>query len=434
MTCYNSEVKFGYLIIGIILLIISFFSYSSYGGDLYNPTRNLSGSWRPFSDDSPWNTPISQSAEVHGLSQIIINNMNTAVKNIRFGNKYLIPVWVVDANKMKQLTAKASYPFDIWDCNNDFITDIEVPINSSMWGEQTEDGHIVIIDTVFNFSWEMSRFKGIVNDTINCSTFNIWDLAGNGVGNPNEGKRWKSRGGRGSGFPNIAGLIRPEEIKSGEIRHALAFTYSRVKKNDFYIPACRSDGNLEDDNVPAEGMLFQLNPQLTDSDFEDWGLSAGAKVVARALQKYGMYLCDRGGDMALQLQLLDADSGEHRKKWDEISPGLYTSVNNIPTNQFRLIYTGEPVSGGTMDVVTTPLIIPPFGNFKEDVKMIIKINQLWPEAAVRYTLDDSDPSEDSFLYNGPLLIKKSTTIKAIAFDPSGKKSPIMRAQIFIKSF
>ena len=434
MSCYSSENKSGFLIIGIILLIVNFFGYNSYGGDVDKPIRNLPASWRPFNNESPWNTPISEGAEVHDLSQSIIDNMTITARNIRFGNRYLIPVWVVEADKMEHLRAKSSYPFDIWDCNNDFITDIGVPINSSMWGEQTEDGHIVIIDTIFNYSWEMSRFKGIVNDTINCSTFNVWDLTGTGVGNPNEGKRWKSRGGRGSGFPNIAGLIRPEEIISGEIRHALAFTYSRVKKNDFYYPACRTDGNLENENVPAEGMLFQLNPQLTDSDFEDWGLSAGAKVVARALQKYGMYLCDRGGDMALQLQLLDADSGEHRKKWNEISPGFYTSVVNIPTNHFQLIYTGEPVSGGTMDFITTPLIIPSFGNFNEEVKVVINVNQLWPDAVVRYTLDGSDPTVDSFLYNAPVLIKKSTTVKAVAFDSSGKKSPIMRAPIFIRKF
>jgi rhamnogalacturonyl hydrolase YesR len=393
--------------------------------------QSLPYNWRPFNDESPWNSPITSNALVHQKSKRIIEKMQDNTNNIRFGNLYLIPLWVVNYDSINHYPAKASYPFDIWDCNNDFITDINIPLDYTMWGEQTEDGHIIIIDTVFNLSWEMSRFTGIINDTIRCSTFNVWDLKGSGTGDPDEGNRWRSRGGRGSGFPNIAGLIRPEEIQSGEIRHALAFTYGKVKKNEFYYPACRSDGWLDEPDVPAEGMLFQLNPQLTDSDFEEWGLSEGAKVVAKALQEYGMYLCDAGGDFALQLQLLDRDSKEHRKKWDEIAPGLYSSITNIPVNQFRLIDTGNPVTGGAMDVVTTPLIIPQCGTFRGKAEITIKVNQIWPNAKIRYTLDGTTPTESSSLYTGPFTISKSSEIKAVAYDKSGKKSHVMRAPVKI---
>jgi hypothetical protein len=333
---------------------------------------------------------------------------------------------------MSKYAAKAAYPFDTWDINNDFITDISVPIDTTMWGEQTEDGHMIIIDTLYNLSWEMSRFKGIENGMINCSTFNLWDLTGTGVGDPNEGKRWKARGGRGSGFPNIAGLIRPEEVQAGEIRHALAFTFATNKKDEFYYPASRTDGRFDIADAPAEGMLFQLNPQLTDKDFNNWGLSNGAKVVAKALQKYGMYLCDNGGDMALQAQLLDENTEVNRKKWDNISPGLYSSVSKIPTNQFRLINTGEPLSGGAANVVTAPLIIPQCGTFKDNVKITILVNENWPGATIRYTLDGSTPAASSLLYKKPFILKSGKTIKARAFHPDGKDSYVMRASIIIK--
>jgi hypothetical protein len=428
----------GIFLMGIFLMSCNFIreasSNSSSPQNFKNidvPGQSLPGDWRPFNDDSPWNTPVISSAAVHPMSQSIINRMSAAVGHIRFGNSYLIPLWVVNSDQMNFYPAKAAYPFDIWDYNNDFTTDIGVPVSTSLWGEQTEDGHIILIDTVFNFSWEMSRFKGIENEIINCSTFNVWDLSGTGVGDPNEGKRWKSRGGRAAGFPNIAGLIRPEEIQSGEIRHALAFTFASVKKNDFYFPACRTDGFLDDADAPAEGMLFQLNPQLTDSDFDNWGLSEGAKVVARTLQKYGMYLCDRGGDMTLQLQLLDRNSEENRKKWDKISPGLYSSIVKIPTNQFRLINTQEPVSGGAMDVVTTPLIIPPCGTFKKQAKITMVVNQEWPDAVIRYTLDGINPTKSSLLYTKPFTLRSSKTIKARAFDERGKNSHTMRASIII---
>ena len=391
----------------------------------------LPANWRPFSDNSPWNTPVASDASVHPSSAAIITNMNHAASNIRFGNSYLSPLWVVAYDGLDLYPVQSTYPFDIWDNNNDCLVDIFIPLTKEMWGEQTPDGHIIIIDTLYKLSWEMSRYKGIVNDTARCSTFNVWDLSGSGTGNPNEGARWNQRGGRGSGFPIIAGLIRPEEIKAGEIHHALTFTFDRVKQDDIYHPGCRSDGFVSDADAPAEGMLFQLNPKLTDRDFISWGLSEGAIVVARALQVYGMYLCDSGGDMALQLQLLDKDADEHRKRWDKVSPGLYKTIIKIPTDEFRLIDTGKPVSGGGQGVVTTPLIEPLCGSYEGFVTVRMKVNNHWPDAVIRYTIDGSRPGLTSTIYSGPLTIESSATIHAQAFSPDGEESPVTRSAIII---
>lgn len=396
------------------------------------PGQSLPGNWRAFNDESPWNKVIDPGSKVHAMSGAIVQRMSTAAGNIRFGNYYLIPIWVVNADHMPRYKAKAAYPFDIWDHDNDFITDIGVPIDTTIWGEQTEDGHIVIVDTVYKLSWEMSRFKGIRNGMIDCSTFNVWDLSGTGVGDPNEGMRWRSRGGRAAGFPNIAGLIRPEEIVAGEIRHALAFTFSTNRKDIFYYPAARTDGRFDFEDAPAEGMLFQLNPELTDADFADWGLSPGARVVAKALQQYGMYLCDNGGDMALQLQLLDKTPAGNRNKWDSISPGLYHSITRIPTNQFRLVDTGKPIPGGSAKRVTTPLILPQCGSFGKEVEVTMFVNQHWPGAEIRYTLDGSAPGKTSLLYSNPITVRSSTTIRARAFHPDGEDSHEMSAPLVIQ--
>jgi hypothetical protein len=393
---------------------------------------SLPGDWRPFSDDSPWNTPVGLKTVVHPKSDIIMQRIIRTVANIRLGNTYLPALWVVNQDNMeKHFTAGTATPFDIWDPDNDRISNVPAPVNDTMWGEQTADGHISIIDPFQNILWEMSRFKGIYNNSVDCSTFNIWDLTGTGVGDPNEGLRAKARGGRGSGFPIIAGLIRPEEVQSGEIRHALCFTFDSVKRNTFHYPACRSDGKADLFDAPAEGMLFQLNPELSEADFDSWGLSQGAKVVARALQKYGMYLCDCGGPMALQLQLLDKDVNVSRQKWDEKAPGLYSTIKYIPTSQLRLLYTGDPVSGHPANVVTTPLITPVCGNFKNEVFVNIEVNKAWPDARIYYSTDNSDPGPSSTLYTGPIKVTKSAVVKARAYDTNGLPSHIMKAPINI---
>jgi len=408
-----------------------------YSGDYSDSTiigNSLPGDWRPFSDDSPWNIPIKKNPVIHPKSEIIIQRIVRTVPNIRLGNTYLPALWVVNYDNMeKHITAGTSSPFDIWDPDNDKSSDVPAPIDETMWGEQTTDGHISIIDPFHNMLWEMSRYKGISNNLIDCSTFNIWDLTDKGVGDPNEGLRSGARGGRGSGFPVIAGLICPEEIQAGEIKHALAFTFDSVQKNDIYYPACRSDGKADLNDAPAEGMLFQLNPELSDADFNNWGLSASAKIVARTLQKYGMYLCDCGGPMALQLQLLDKDVAISRQKWDEKAPGLYNTIQKIPTNLFRLIYTADPVTRGAANTVTTPLIIPVCGNFSKPVTVTIKVHQAWPDAKIYYTLDGTDPTASSTPYTRPFLLSSGAVVKAKAYDETGIPSHIMKAPINIST-
>jgi len=89
-----------------------------------------------------------------------------------------------------------------------------------------------------------------------------------------------------------------------------------------------------------------LDPSLTEEDFIQWGLDRHGRIPARALQKYGMYLGDNGGDMALQPQLPGPTLELHRKRWEELVPGFYENVKRIPTRCFRIVYTGDPFLKG----------------------------------------------------------------------------------------
>lgn len=308
----------------------------------------LPGAWRPFSTSSPWNLPILKNARKHPDSDVIMYNVISHADHIRFANSYLVPVWVVNSDNLPAIRVKSKYAFDWWDRDRDGWTDIGVPVTIDMWAEPTPDGHISIIDPFKKLAWEMSRFYWQKEKFPHSSTFNIWDITGYGVGDAKEGKRWKARGGRGSGFPLIAGLIRPEEISAGEIRHAMVFTFRKNREADdgskiFLNPASRSDGRFKGRQNPIEGMRFQLDPALSENDFNSWGLDNSAKIIARALQKYGMFLGDNGGDMALQVQLLASTPEMNLQCWEYLFPGLYKNIERIPTDKFRVIYTGEPI-------------------------------------------------------------------------------------------
>jgi hypothetical protein len=418
------------LLVGLVWTSAGVANQDFYPGSYAGATvigNSLPGTWRPFSDDSPWNTPIPPDATPHALSDIIIATLVAEASNIRLANRYVSPIWVVNADNIDPLMADSPYPFDTWDQNYDGVTEAGVPILPSMYPENTSDGHIIVVDPFHKFAWEMSRYTGIFNGVIDCSTFNIWDLTGDGVGDSREGIRWDSRGGRGSGFPIIAGIIRPEEILAGEIRHAMVFTFGKNRSDGFYKPAVRNDGKWTGSQYPREGMHFQLDPTLTDLDFDNWGLDDAGKVLARALQVYGMFDGDNGGDMALEVQLLDPDPDLHRAKWESLVPGFYDNVKKIPTNRFRLMHSGSPITGGAETTAVAPLILPIAGAFVNGQE--VTISTPTPGAQIYYTTDGLEPTESSAAYSAPFEINHTATVRARAFVNGMTPSPVARASL-----
>ncbi len=249
-----------------------------------------------------------------------------------------------------------------WDVDNNKTSDVPIPLASTMYPEPQSDGHICILDPFSNVVDELSSYHGwgegemwSTNEAHNppeCTTFNLWYLDEEGYGDDPTPipwtNRWWARGGRGSGFPMIAGMVRPEELQAGEINHALVFSFGLNRRSGptdqimMWPPACRSDGT-ETNNVPPgviypiEGMRFRLKPEFDEDDFTEWELTEEARIVARALQKYGMYLGDNGGSMILSLQLLGTNKTSNLAEWDRIAPEFHNTVDNIPTDAFYVV-------------------------------------------------------------------------------------------------
>lgn len=105
-----------------------------------------------------------------------------------------------------------------------------------------------------------------------------------------------------AGLPILAGLARYDEVARGEIRHALRFTVSRTR-NAFVFPARHAASSLTDPDLPAMGQRFRLKGSVDVAD-----MPKQARVVATALQRYGMLVADNGSDWYL--------SGAPHPKWD----------------------------------------------------------------------------------------------------------------------
>ena len=91
-----------------------------------------------------------------------------------------------------------------------------------------------------------------------------------------------------AGLPILPGLVRYNEVASGEIAHAVRFTAPQTRQ-DFIWPARHFASSLTASNYPPMGQRFRLK-----AGFDISGFSAEVQVILQALKKYGMILADNG--------------------------------------------------------------------------------------------------------------------------------------------
>ncbi len=133
-------------------------------------------------------------------------------------------------------------------------------------------------------------------------------------------------------MPYLAGLVRPCEIRSGSIPHALAFAYPYPSRAHVY-PATKSDGIGPGDALP-EGTRLQLDPTLTSDNLRRLGCNDECLTIARALQRYGMYVIDNGGRPKVMMEY------EQTAQWD----GLVSAdtPSSIPLADFEPVLNTAP--------------------------------------------------------------------------------------------
>ena len=105
-----------------------------------------------------------------------------------------------------------------------------------------------------------------------------------------------------AGLPILPGLARHAEVARGAIRHALRFTVPRTRRA-FVYPARHFASSLTDPVLPAMGQRVRLRASVDPSRF-----GRQARVIVRALKRYGMLLADNGSPWYL--------SGAPSRRWD----------------------------------------------------------------------------------------------------------------------
>jgi hypothetical protein len=97
----------------------------------------------------------------------------------------------------------------------------------------------------------------------------------------------------------VGGLISLEDLRRGAIDHALSMSIPDVRAGVYASPAQRSDGSSADPLSLPEGAHLRLNPNL---DLAALHLPAVTLMIARAAQRYGIFVRDGAREVTFQAQ------------------------------------------------------------------------------------------------------------------------------------
>jgi hypothetical protein len=146
----------------------------------------------------------------------------------------------------------------------------------------------------------------------------IWSLRSNRL----RPKGWTSAD--AAGLPILPGLARYDEVKRGEIRHALRFTVSRTRRAYVY-PARHFASSETDPSLPPMGLRLRLKAGFDVSKYP-----RQSRIVLRALKRYGMIVADNGSDWYV--------SGAPSRGWD--NDDLH-SLGGVKGSAFEVVDTSS---------------------------------------------------------------------------------------------
>ncbi len=91
-----------------------------------------------------------------------------------------------------------------------------------------------------------------------------------------------------AGLPILPGLVRYDEVISGEIKHAIRFTAPQTRKAHIW-PARHNASHLTDHIYPPMGQRFRLK-----ADYDISSFSLDVQTILKSFKRYGIILADNG--------------------------------------------------------------------------------------------------------------------------------------------
>jgi len=246
--------------------------------------------WRPYSASSPFNQALPSDPKVVDDSEAVVSRV------LGFGPINHLTAGEADTPDdfgHPTYWSKSTDPIYRLHCVEDWgtceVEGMQVRVPDAARPAAGSDHHLTVVDQ--ESGWE----------------YDLWGVrskpAGGGVLAFNWGGRTRIDGdGLGSNataahFGNLAGIVRPEELRSGRIDHAL-FMVAKCTSDQVVYPAqgrgrmCSEMGGSNAD-APPTGARLQL--AMTPEEIDALDEPAWKKTILQAMAKYGMFVGDTGG-------------------------------------------------------------------------------------------------------------------------------------------
>jgi hypothetical protein len=203
--------------------------------------------------------------------------------------------------------------------NADESDRVRYPVDAHTPVEGGSDRHALIVNTstctlyeLFAFEWNHGRPRA--------GSGAVWDLTSNAL----RPDGWTSAD--AAGLPILPGLLRYDEVASGRIEHAIRFTADRTR--DAHLWPARHEAGVKDASSPPMGARFRLR-----TSFDLSGFSPRARVVLRAMKRYGLILADNGSNWYFQ--------GSRDRRWTN---SLLDQLKSVPASAFEAVDTSSCIT------------------------------------------------------------------------------------------
>ncbi len=212
----------------------------------------------------------------------------------------------------------------------------ELPIHYTAYGDESDRGPFPIpsgapVEGGRNSDGDRHV---LVVDRSSCTLFELYRAFPTGGGTPrwnaDSGARWDLRStalrpdswtsADAAGLPIFPGLIRYDEVASGQLDHAIRVTFDSTR-NAWVHPASHCAGDTANPNAPAMGTRLRLKP-----GYGLGGFSGGAKTIAEAMKHYGLIVADNGSNWYF--------GGSSDRRWDDEN---LNQLKRIPGSAFQVV-------------------------------------------------------------------------------------------------
>jgi hypothetical protein len=270
---------------------------SSTKGTTKPPTSSTKGQTAiPLAASSPWLTTVN-SAPLAGDSAAVVANLASQVKNYwggiaAFNTKYYNNSFYPAA----QDTPRQRMGF--YDCHGlGYVPDnlfngkgyfLDIPIPQGATPADGSDHIMSIYDASTDRLWEFWN-------VLKTSSGGYQACWGGRIDNVSSSIGYfpAPYGATATGLSISAGMISIDDVRHGEINHAMYFmTREAQPRSRLSWPAQRGDGRVEATDIVRQGQRLRLDPTL---DLSKYNLTPIGHMVAVAAQKYGFIVADTSG-------------------------------------------------------------------------------------------------------------------------------------------